>query len=224
MNLELADLYWTVRDQPKGLLRWLRFHERLHRTHGKLHYLGIRGSKPPYAEERASRTLYLNRTCFNGLYRLNKKGEFNVPLGDYKNPKILDEEGIMAASEALQGVTIGCYGFENSSLLTPGDAIYLDPPYLPVSKTSNFSAYTGHTFGEADHRRLASHFNRLVATGATVILSNSDTPLSRELYAGHDIRTVEMARSINSKGAKRGKVNEILVVGKVEACHQKKTA
>jgi len=163
-------------------------------------------------EERAARFIYLNRTGFNGLYRVNQSGGFNVPFGSYTNPTICDAEGLVEASKALEGVTIECLDFALSvEPAGPEDAVYFDPPYLPKSETSNFTAYTVDGFTLGDHERLAEVFRALANRGVSVLLSNADVSASRKLYHGHRISRIQAKRSINSSGDKRGMVGEILV-------------
>lgn len=163
-------------------------------------------------EARAARFIYLNRIGFNGLYRVNQKGQFNVPFGKYENPTICDEDNLLAVAKALVGVEVQCRDFEGSvEPSKPGDTVYFDPPYIPLSETSNFTAYTEGGFGLREHERLAQCFRRLADRGVAVLLSNSDTAKSRELYDGLKIERVMARRNINSKGTKRGEVSELLV-------------
>ena len=163
----------------------------------------------------AARFIYLNRTCFNGLYRVNKKGMFNVPFGAYTNPTICDEENLRAVSEALRGTKIISANFE-ATLETAkrGDVVYCDPPYLPVSITANFTTYTVGGFGLVDQTRLRDVAKALDARGVHVLLSNSDTPLVRKLYKGFRIEEVQAPRRVNSKAGKRGNVGELLISGR----------
>jgi DNA adenine methylase len=165
--------------------------------------------------ERAARLIYLNKTCYNGLYRENKKGEFNVPFGRYKNPKICDPDRLRKASQLLQQVTLKEADFEVVvAQAGPGDFVYLDPPYVPLSATSNFTSYNRYGFSVSDQQRLASTFHELASRDCYVMLSNSNAPLVRELYDGKGYRMVEIAarRSINSKGDGRGPVTELLIL------------
>jgi DNA adenine methylase len=156
--------------------------------------------------------IYLNKTCFNGLHRVNRKGEFNVPVGSYKNPKILNEEGLYAASHALQNANLRCTGFE--SLLEnakPGDFVYFDPPYEPVSETASFTSYAQGGFSREDQIRLRDVYRALDRRGCKLMLSNSDVPFIRELYQHFRIDTVAAPRAINCNARKRGKVSEVVV-------------
>ncbi len=209
-NAELIATYRAVRDDVEAVIAALARHH-----NDEEHYYDVRALDPQDLEpaERAARTIFLNRVGFNGLYRVNASGEFNVPFGRYKNPRICDEHGLRLASQALRIAEIEVADFEEScARVEPGDVVYLDPPYLPVSRTASFTSYSG-AFGEDDHRRLASVFASLVDRGAFALLSNSDTKLARQLYAGFKITTVQATRAINSKADRRGAVREILVTG-----------
>lgn len=159
----------------------------------------------------------VSHNCFNGLYRVNKAGQFNVPFGRYTNPLICDEKNLRACSEVLQKVELHSGDFADIvSDAKTGDVIYFDPPYVPLNPTSNFTSYTSGRFGLADQERLSICFKELVAKGAFVFLSNSDTPLVRDLYAGYELKEVQARRSINSKAEKRGKIGELLIIGRPE--------
>lgn len=164
--------------------------------------------------ERAARILFLNKTCYNGLFRENSKGKFNVPFGRYKNPKICNEERLRLASVALQDVTLLSADFENVvETAVAEDFIYLDPPYAPLTATSSFTQYDRHGFALADQIRLSEIVGQLTKRGCKVMLSNSSAPIIYELYAS-DYRLVEMQarRNINSKGNRRGPVKELLIL------------
>jgi len=215
-NAELVNLYQVVRDQPDALLACLYDHAIRH-TPEYYYAVRARDRNPGWADaspvERAARMLYLNRTCYNGLWRVNGRGEFNVPLGRYRKPDIYRPEKILAASRALQHATITACPFDSVlECARPGDFVYFDPPYVPVSQTANFTNYSADTFGEAEQRRLAEVFATLAARGCRVMLSNSDTPLVHELYAGFRIERVLARRAINSKAGRRGEVYEVVVL------------
>lgn len=219
-NRELILCYQAVRDDVEALIAALKEHHR-HRLESE-YFLRVRSwdRQPDFAQrsviERAARTIFLNRTCYNGLYRLNNKGQFNAPFGYYKNPLICDPDNMRAASEALQSVELRAEDFTRvAERAAPGDLVYFDPPYVPVSATSSFTHYTGQTFGPDDQRRLARLFDDLMERGVYVMLSNSDTPLARELYAAHAVSTsvVLASRKINCDGRKRGNVEELIVCG-----------
>jgi DNA adenine methylase len=219
-NPELVLCYQAVRDDAEALIAALKQHERYRLDRD--YFLDIRGwdRRPDFAQrspiERAARTIFLNRTCYNGLYRLNNKGQFNAPFGYYKNPLICDPENMRAASAVLQNVElyVGDFG-EVAGRAEPGDLVYFDPPYVPMSATASFTHYTGQTFGPDDQRRLARLFDSLMQRGVYVMLSNSHTELSRELYAAHAVSTsvVYASRKINCDGRKRGNVEELIVCG-----------
>lgn len=217
-NPELILCYKVVRDDVEALIAALQEHAK-HR-HDSEYFLQIRkwDRQPGFEQrdpvERAARTLFLNRTCYNGLYRLNNKGQFNAPFGYYKNPQIVDPDNLRAASAALRDVELHVGDFEAAAALAePYDLVYFDPPYVPVSPTSSFTHYTGQTFGHDDQRRLAQLFDTLKERGVYVMLSNSHTPLSRDLYAAHAVSTsiVYASRKINCDGRKRGNVEELIV-------------
>jgi DNA adenine methylase len=156
--------------------------------------------------------IFLNKTCFNGLHRVNRSGQFNVPFGRYANPTVCDVPNLMAASRALQAVELLVDDFAGVlQRATPDDLIYFDPPYMPISATSSFTAYTADTFGVEQHQRLAHVFKQLIERGCNVLLSNSATPLVQDLYAGLPIAEVAARRAINSLAAKRGVVRELLI-------------
>jgi DNA adenine methylase len=210
-NEELVKTYIAIRDAVDDVLTELTRHK-----NDETHFYEVRALDPhALAPARAAaRTLYLNRVGYNGLYRVNSKGQFNVPFGRYANPKIVDEARLRAASRALQRAEIVCEDFEVACAdVTAGDVVYFDPPYVPLTKTANFTAYAKQSFGDAEHARLAGAFGRAVEAGAFALLSNSDTPRTRELYRGWDVRTVSATRMINSKATARGEITEILVRG-----------
>lgn len=162
--------------------------------------------------QRAADFIFCNRVGFNGLYRVNASGQFNVPFGDNPKATICDAANLLAVSSALRNIEIGVSDFEavvQDAL--PGDAVYFDPPYVPLSKTSSFTGYTALGFGPADQRRLRDVATGLRARGVHVVISNSYTPLVEELYADWTIEAVNAGRSINSKADRRGPVAEALI-------------
>jgi DNA adenine methylase len=213
INPELVASYDAIRDEVEGVIQALRA---LAGRHSKERYYRVReqynrGQRAP-SSTRAAMFIYLNKTCFNGLHRVNRKGQFNVPLGSYKNPRILNEDALRAASQALQGAQLRCAPFE--ALLEsakPGDFIYFDPPYEPVSPTASFTAYARDGFSTGDQSRLRNVYGELDRRGCKLMLSNSDSPIIRNLYAGFHISTVAAPRAINCDATKRGKVAEIVV-------------
>lgn len=210
-NPELVTCYTVIRDRVQDLIAQLRTLPVNRETFDKL-----RTARPADLDPvaRAARTIFLNKTCFNGLYRLNRLGEFNVPWGGYKAPRVLDEANLRACSTLLTSVSIREGDFvEAVSDARAGDAVYFDPPYVPLTPTSNFKSYTKEGFELDDQTRLANCFRDLHHSGVFVLESNSDTPTVHELYEGFECRVVRMARNINAKADGRGAVNELLVMG-----------
>lgn len=210
INAELINVYRWVRDHPELLIQRLADHRD---RHCKDYYYQLRAAANSVNLERAARLIYLNKTCFNGLYRENSKGQFNVPMGRYKNPRICDPDLIRAAAACLQGVEIRQVGFDtlNHESWGPQDFVYFDPPYHPISVTSSFTGYNRYSFKADDQVRLRETFGILAARGAQVMLSNSDCEFIRELYKGFQQHEIKASRSINAKGTKRGKINELLI-------------
>lgn len=208
-NPRLIEAYVGVQRYVEQVIRLLQLHEA---AHGEAHYYRVRSDVPEDPVARAARVIYLNRTCYNGLYRENSKGEFNVPMGRYKNPKICDADNLRAVSRALARCHVARGHF--TAILdhaVEGDLVYFDPPYDPVSKTANFTSYHREQFGEDAQRSLADVYRRLHGRGVKVLLSNSDTPLIRALYQPFTIDGVMANRMVNSNAEKRGKVREVLV-------------
>lgn len=208
-NAEIINLYQVVADNVEDLISALAKFK-----YDKDMFYAVRAQDPSQLSkvEQAARTIYLNKTDFNGLYRVNRKGEFNVPFGRYVNPKILDEGNLRAASRVLQHATIiaGDYLDVLKKYAEPGDLIFLDPPYMPVSKSSDFKRYTANQFGEDDQRKLASEVERLTKLGCHVLLTNSNHPLIEELYAPYYSKIIPTRRMISSKASTR-KSTDILV-------------
>ncbi|MBK8011894.1 MAG: DNA adenine methylase [Deltaproteobacteria bacterium] len=214
-NPVLVDAYQTVRDDVEALIEQLGPHA-AHATDAEYFYW-MRALDPSSMSrvERTARLLFLNKTCFNGLFRVNRRGQFNVPFGRYKNPTVLNPDLLRACSEVLQGVDIVEGDFEAlAERAGPNDTIYFDPPYVPLSATSSFTAYDRHPFGRSEHARLARAYRACLARGATALLSNSDCEETRKLYRGLWVETVAATRAINVVASKRGQVNEVLVVGR----------
>lgn len=164
--------------------------------------------------ERAAAFILLNKTGYNGLWRVNRDGKYNVPAGKYTNPSIFDADHLRAAGAAFARAELRVGTFKTTTAdVGAGDFVYFDPPYDPLNKTSSFTAYTKDAFGDAEQAELAQWAAALCRRGATVVLSNNDTPLIRDLYQGFQIETVKCARSINSKGTRRGKIDEVLITG-----------
>ncbi len=212
-NPELVETYLSIRDEVDAVMAALKKHVRYARDPD--YYYKLRAVNPASLKraQRAARLLYINKTCFNGLYRVNKKGQFNVPFGRYANPRVLNEDLLLRASGALQGVKILQSDFEAvSKQAGRGDAVYFDPPYVPISATSSFKAYHARPFEQDEHQRLAEAYRACWSRGAVAVLSNSDCPFTRSLYRGLKVRTVSATRAINSVATGRGRVSEILVL------------
>jgi DNA adenine methylase len=217
INPRLVETWRVIRDQPAQLIDRLAHHEARHNSQyfyeARTRFNGARGMD---SVDRAALFIYLNKTCFNGLYRENRRGEFNVPLGSYAAPNVCDATGIEAASTALQGADLKTEAFDAVlDRAASGDLVYFDPPYVPVSATSSFTSYVGGGFDANLQQRLVSVFDELVRRGCHVLLSNSDTPVSRQLYSRFRVVGIQAGRSINSRADRRGAVGEILVVGGV---------
>ena len=209
INPELINVYRCVRDRVDDLIALLAEHQR---KHNKDYYYWMRSNLGSTKIEKAARLIYLNKTCFNGLYRENSKGEFNVPIGKYDNPKICDPALLYSAAAALQSAEIKVRSFDKVlSYAKSDDFVYFDPPYYPISSTSNFTAYNRDFFSKEDQIKLRDVFAALASRGVKVMLSNSDCELIRELYSNFNIREVSASRAINSNAQKRGKIGEVLV-------------
>ena len=209
-NPELVAVYQALQRNVEGLIERLGC---LAERNDEDSYYEIREARPTGLLTRAARFIYLNKTGYNGLYRVNRAGQFNVPFGRYKRPRILDEPNLRAAAEALAGVELEVADFEPvCARARPGDAVYLDPPYVPLSRTSSFTAYDRHPFDLEAHERLAAVFRRLSEREVAAVLSNSKTPRTVALYEGFRQRTVQVARPINSRADARGPIPELLVV------------
>ena len=216
---ELINAYRVVQGQVEVLIDALQVHER-HKLDAEYYYQ-VRGwdRSDDYDErtavQRAARFVYLNRTCYNGLYRVNRRGQFNVPFGRYRNPRVCDAQNLRAVHHALQGVSLLVGDFNRClEVAKRGDLVYLDPPYHPLSDTANFTSYTPADFGIEDQRRLAGLFRELDRRGCRVMLSNSATDLVRELYYGYRQVEVWANRAISSRGDGRGAIAELLVMNR----------
>lgn len=208
-NGELMNAYKVVRDDLEILMKLLQEY-----VNEKDFYLKIRAQNPMQMTpvERAARFIYLNKTCFNGLYRVNKKNEFNVPFGNQTNPTICDKGVLRIASMTLQGIQLTATYFEHALKdAKKGDFVYMDPPYLQV-KEDSFVSYSKKGFGLKDHEMLADTFDELNTRGTKVMLSNSDTVWAWERYQEYKIVKVKSRRSINSDGKGRGKVGELIIM------------
>ncbi|MDR0899660.1 MAG: DNA adenine methylase [Lactobacillaceae bacterium] len=216
-NSELINAYQVVKNEPQSLLTELEEHTNLH---SESHYYEVRSwdRTESYLTidsiQRAARFIYLNKTGFNGLFRVNKNNENNVPMGTYKNPIIKDENTIIADSKILKYTTILNGDFVQAvSTAKKGDLVYFDPPYIPVNATSNFTSYTSLGFTLDDQIRLRDLIIELTNRGVFAMMSNADVPLVYELYNQPEfkISKIKASRAINSNASKRGKVGEVLV-------------
>ena len=212
LNNELVVTYNVIKNDVENLIKSLKKHKL-----DKEYFLKIRAQNPEKLSDlnTASRFIYLNRTCFNGMYRVNSKGGFNVPFGKYTNPLICDENNLRKASKALKNVEIKKQDYkEVLKKAKKGDFIYFDPPYYPVSKTASFTLYTSEAFLDKEQIELRNTFVELHKRGCFVMLSNSDTPFINKIYSepkGLRITKVQAGRAINSDASKRGKITEVLV-------------
>ena len=216
-NAELINCYQQIKDNPQELIEILKVHQEYN---SKEYYLDLRSADRDERidmmseVQRAARILYMLRVDFNGLYRVNSKNQFNVPYGRYKNPKIVDENLVSAISTYLNNnqIEIKKGDFEKAVLdVQPGDFVYFDPPYIPLSETSAFTSYTHEGFSYDDQVRLRDTFKKLNDAGAYVMLSNSSSFLVEELYRDFNIHYVEANRTNGAKSSSRGKISEIIV-------------
>lgn len=209
-NAELINCYRIIKKTPQKLISAL-----LKFKINEKDFYAVRAQNPIKLSslDRAARFLYLNKTCFNGLYRVNKQGRFNTPFGHYKNANLVDEENLFKASHLLQDANIRCMDYYELLLAEArsGDFVYFDPPYLPIGKYSDFKRYTKDFFYEEDHKKLASLFGILDERGCKVLLSNSYHPTVVDLYKRYNIRIVQASRFINCKGDKRGAISEAII-------------
>lgn len=210
INGELVNLYIVVKNKPDELIETLK---KLKKLHSEETFYKIRAEDPKLLCEvdMAGRFIYLNKTCFNGLYRVNSKGGFNVPSGKHTNPSILMEDDLREVSQLLKNADIAKADFEEVlKHAQKGDFIYFDPPYYPLNKAS-FTKYAKGDFLEKEQEKLFEVFKELDKRGCLVMLSNSDTEFIKNLYKDFNIHFVRASRMINSKGSERGKINEIVI-------------
>ena len=230
INIELLNCYKVIKEKVQKLVDKLKVFEneflvkdkedrRIYYYEKREQFNKLKLEKNSEEVKRATLMIFLNRTCFNGLYRVNKKGLFNVPMGDYKNPKICDEENLINISKKLKNVDI-IYGDYKKSydFIDKNTFVYFDPPYRPLNQTSSFTSYTEYTFEDKEQIELSEYFKLLNKKGAKLLLSNSDPKNENiednffdDLYKEFDINRIEASRAINSNGGKRGKITEILV-------------
>ena len=215
LNSDLVLAYVTIRDRVDELISSLKKHSKNYFNDKNAYYYKIRENESKCQIEKTSRLIFLNRTCFNGLYRVNSRGKFNVPLGRYSNPNIVNEENLRVISRVLQSrkISIRCRDF--SSILEDvkkGDFVYFDPPYQPVSKTANFTSYTNRDFNLEDLERLAELCNNLDSRGCNVVLSNSNTEEVKSMFdKSWKIKEIEVNRAINSDSKKRTGHSELVI-------------
>ena len=211
-NPELINCYQVIRDDLEALIRSLRNH-----VNTEEHFYKIRAKQTSTMTcvQRASRFIYLNKTCFNGLYRENSSGQFNTPFGRYVKPKINDTENLTAISQYLNSgdISIKCTDYQQAmDSAKAGDFVYLDPPYAPLTKTASFASYLKGGFGVENQVELAKSYAQLSAKGVQLMMSNSNTEIIHELYSSFNSQIIHATRSINCKGGKRGKeANEVLI-------------
>jgi DNA adenine methylase len=215
-NHELINVYLQVRDRTGELVQVLEEHQRKYYAGREKYYYSIRDSEPASSNsvEQAARMIFLNRTCYNGLFRVNRAGRFNVPHGTYARPTICNRDALFSAAGVLGrgGVRIVHAGYAQATrLCAKGDVVYFDPPYLPATKTANFVDYTRESFGWQDHVELADEFVRLHDLGCTVVLSNSDTRGVRSLYGDFAIKTARVERLINCNASRRSGQRELMI-------------
>lgn len=221
LNQDLIDMYKNIKSSPEELIYFCNALAKDYKKYDFYYirekYNGIDGEKNKIDRyegiERSAALIVLNRTCFNGLYRVNSKGFFNVPKGSYKNPTIIDEENLYKLSNLLPKTeNIRCQEFDEIKDIKKGDLVYFDPPYHPLNETSSFTSYSG-AFGREEQIRLRDYFQKLNQKGVHVILSNSSAPFIKEIYSENRVHEVFCGRSVNSKSDKRGKIPEYLVLG-----------
>lgn len=216
LNSDLILTYITIRDKIEDLILSLKTHSKKYSKNSKTYYYSVRDSQPKSQVEKTSKLLFLNKTCFNGLYRVNSKGKFNVPLGRYTNPNIINEENLRTVSHALKSnnIKITCRDF--SSILNDakkGDFVYFDPPYQPVSATANFTSYTNRNFTSDDLHRLSKICEKLDSKGCKFLLSNSNSTEVFETFSKRSwkILEIEANRAINSNSKNRTGHTELLI-------------
>ena len=217
-NSELINVYTVIRDYSEELIKELQFHKDNNTSE---HFYAVReyDRKPEFFSQmtpvqKAARVIYLNKTCYNGLYRGNSAGQFNSPYGKYKNPNIVNETVIRAMSKYFNenNIVIKNEDFKEALKgLRRGAFVYLDPPYMPISSSSSFTGYTENGFNEDKQRELKELCDKLDKKGIKFLQSNSDCEFIRELYSGYRIKTIKAKRAINSKGNSRGEINEVLI-------------
>lgn len=219
INWELFNCYRVIRDYPESLIERCQYHAANHSKEYYYYYRNLDRDPYYFSDNQdlvgiAARTIYLNKTCFNGLYRVNKKGQFNTPYGKYKDPKVINSELILEISSYLRNndIEITCRDFERAVAdVSKGDFVYIDPPYYPLTETSNFTSYSSEGFDKKDQERLKQVCDYLRDEDCSILISNSNTSFIRGLYSDYEMEAIEASRAINSKGNKRGNVGELLI-------------
>ena len=208
-NQELMDAYQAIKTNPSALMRHLKIHAE---KHDKQHYYSVRNKEGKNQLTRAARFLYLNKTCYNGLYRVNSAGKFNAPMGSYIAPNIVQEDNIWACHTVLQNAECRHGDFEDVEP-KKNDFVYFDPPYHPLNETSKFTQYHSDSFNEDDQLRLRDFIQNLHDDGVKIMLSNSDTPFIWDIYSASYFKKhiVHAPRFVNCKADQRGKITELLI-------------
>lgn len=215
-NPELINCYRVIKSSPGALIRQLRILRSQYRASANQedYYYEIRDLKPIEEIQAAARFIFLNKTCYNGLYRENKAGKFNVPWGGYARPQIFEERNIFGVARALRETDAKIQRLDFKEALksaNKGEVVYLDPPYYPLSKTASFTDYTSRGFEESDHRDVAQFARDLKQKGCMVLVSNSETPFIRGIYAGFHIHRVDATRAISCNGEGRTGFHELII-------------
>jgi DNA adenine methylase len=221
INSELINAYDVVKNRLEKLIEELLRHEARYRLAPKQYYYQVRAEEPSDDVGKAARLIFLNRTCYNGLYRVNRMGKFNVPFGRYKNPTICDKENLLTVSQVLRwsnAKLLAADYREATKSAEKGDLVYFDPPYQPVSATANFTSYTNSGFSFDDQIQLGDWFRELDKRGCRVFLSNSSKEEVRRIYRGYSVQEVEVLRAINCK-ADRRKGHTEFIVGNYDGGH-----
>ena len=216
LNSDLILAYLAIRDKVEEVIESLEDHAKKYQKNPDSYYYHVRESEPVSQIEKVSKLIFLNKTCFNGLYRVNSKGKFNVPLGRYTNPNIVNKSNLFAVSQILQSSNLEFFCRDFESVLhdiKKDDFIYFDPPYQPVSQTANFTSYTNKMFTDNDLERLANLAEKLDSMGCKVLLSNSKSKIVEKSFSSSKwkIKEIRVNRAINSNSKKRTGHSEILI-------------
>ncbi|MBT6121603.1 DNA adenine methylase [bacterium] len=213
INKDLITTYKVVKNNVSELIQLLSSFSYSEETYYQIRNQDRLTSYSKFTDiQKAARFIYLNRTCYNGLYRVNADNQFNTPFGHYKKPLICDEKNLIAVSKKLHHIQLDHHPFESTiDRIQKNDFIYLDPPYDPVSKTANFTSYATHKFGRDEQVSLKKYCDSLTQKHAFFMVSNSSTDFIKDLYKDYTIHTIKAKRSINSNAKKRGPVDEVLI-------------